>query len=282
MTCARALEALSAHLEGALAGARQRQFDAHLRSCPRCRAAARGVQNLVQLVRDPRAFPLPAGFSRRLQQRLAQHLHPPRAPRTAPLGIGTAVARAGDHIAYFWENDREFERGVGFLEEGLREADTCFIFGYQQANLKVLGVLRKNGFDVERLLEEKRLQVLEGSRAAAAMLSGIGGAFQWASFRGAPMLRLLGNLGWGRRNWPEDDAILEFEARVTQAAQQFPCVVVCMYDVASLSGRIILKGGFETHPLTVQAEGLCENPYHVKPEEYLRRLRELPPSGTLQ
>jgi hypothetical protein len=282
MTCARTLQTLSAYLEGDLAGAQRRQVDGHLRKCPRCRAAIQGIENVVHLAHDPRAFPLPAGFSHRLQQRLSQHLHPPSAPQTAPLGIGTAVAHAGDHIGYFWESDREFERGVGFLEEGLRAADACFVFGHEPANLKVLGVLRKDGFPVDRLLAEKRLLVLEGRPSGDAMLKEIGGAFQSAMAGGARMLRLLGNIGWGRRNWPEDDAILEFEARVTGAARQFPCVIVCMYDVASLSGRIILKGGFETHPLTVQADCLCENPHYVKLDEYLEQLRELPASGSVQ
>ncbi|MGH8458707.1 MAG: MEDS domain-containing protein, partial [Nevskiales bacterium] len=243
MTCARALQSFSAYLEGDLAGGQRREVDAHLRKCPRCRAAIQGIENVVHLARDPRAFPLPAGFSDRLQQRLAEHVHLPAVKQDAPLGIGTAVAHSGDHIGYFWENDREFERGVGFLEEGLRAGDACFVFGHQQANLKVLSVLRKDGFPVDRLLAEKRLAVLEGRPSGEVMLKEIGSAFQSAMAGGARMLRLLGNLGWGRRNWPEDDAILEFEARVTQAARQFPCVIVCMYDVASLSGRIILKGG---------------------------------------
>ncbi len=280
MTCAGTLQTLSAYLEGGLAGAQRREVDEHLRMCPRCRAAIQGMENVVHLARDPRAFPLPAGFSDRLQQRLSRHLHPlPTESGAASLGIGTAVAYPGDHIAYFWENDREFERGVGFLEAGLRGVDVCFIFGHEQANLRVLGVLRKDGFPVDRLLAEKRLLVLVGRPSGDAMLSEIGGAFQSAMAGGPRMLRLLGNIGWGRRNWPADDAILEFEARVTEAARQFPCVIVCMYDVASLSGRIILKGGFESHPLTVQADSLCENPYHVKLDEYLERLRALPAAG---
>ncbi len=282
MTCARTRAALSAYVEGDLARAQRRAVDGHLHKCPRCRAAVRGMENVVHLARDPRAFPLPAGFSDRLQQRLSQHIHLPAAGLAAPLGIGTAVAHSGDHIGYFWENDREFERGVGFLEEGLRAGDACLVFGHEPANLKVLGVLRKDGFPVDRLLAEKSLLVLEGRPSGDAMLSEIGGAFQSAMAGGARMLRLLGNIGWGRRNWPADDAILEFEARVTEAARQFPCVIVCMYDVASLSGRIILKGGFETHPLTVQTDCLCENPHYVKLDEYLEQLRAMPAPGSVQ
>ncbi len=282
MTCDLTLKTLSAYFEGGLAAKQRREVDSHLRKCPRCRAAVRGIENVVHLARDPRAFPLPAGFSDRLKQRLAGHVPLPAAQPNVPLGIGTSCAHSGDHIGYFWENDREFERGVGFLEAGLRDGDACFVFGHEPANLKVLGVLRKDGFPVEELLAEERLHVLEGRPSGDAMLSEIGGAFQKAMAGGARMLRLLGNIGWGRRNWPEDDAILEFEARVTEAARQFPCVIVCMYDVASLSGRIILKGGFETHPLTVQADALCENPFHVKPDEYLERLRAMPAAGGVQ
>jgi len=41
--------------------------------------------------------------------------------------------------------------------------------------------------------------------------------------------------------------------------------VVCMYDIRTLSGRLILKGGLQTHHLAVCADGIHENPYFEQP-----------------
>jgi hypothetical protein len=49
-------------------------------------------------------------------------------------------------------------------------------------------------------------------------------------------------------------------------------VVLCLYDVHSLSGRIIVHGAYETHPLTICGNLLRENPYHVPLERFLEKL----------
>lgn len=77
-----------------------------------------------------------------------------------------------------------------------------------------------------------------------ALLEAIGSTFQKMIDSGARLVRLLGNLGWGHEGWPAEDSILEFEAWVTRDAKAFPCVVVCMYDVRSLSGRVMHDAAF--------------------------------------
>jgi hypothetical protein len=48
-----------------------------------------------------------------------------------------------------------------------------------------------------------------------------------------------------------------------------------MYDVASLSGSVMVHGAYETHPLTFHGNVLRENPFYVGVNEYLERLREV-------
>jgi hypothetical protein len=269
---------ISDYLEGQITTRQRADIRGHLRRCRRCAAVLAGVRNLQRLAADPRAFPLPPGFSQRLRQRLQEVVQP--AALLVPLGVGDAMARTGDHVGYFWESERDFEAAVGFLEAGLQGRDAGFIFGHEQANQRVLAILSRHGFDVARLVQEQRLFVLEGKPTGQAMLEDIAAAFQLALAAGAPLLRLLGNIGWGRPNWPADDAILAFESRVTVAAKSLPAVIVCMYDVAALPGRILLKGGFETHPLTYHDQQLEQNPHHVPTDRYLELLEGA--SGRIQ
>jgi hypothetical protein len=240
-----------------------------------------GTRNVARLASDPRAFPLPAGFSERLKDRIASSFAADEGIGVR-LGIGKAVASRGDHIAYFWENERDFEIGVGFLEAGVRSGDAAFVFGHGKANARVLDVLRTHGHDCEALIRAKRLFVLDGSPAGQTMLANIGAAFQAAMEAGAGTLRLLGNLGWGKAGWPSDNGILDFEARVTEAAQQFPCVIVCMYDVHAVSGRVLLKGGFETHPFTLHKLQVCENHHHVPTNRFLADLEHMEATERIQ
>jgi len=189
------------------------------------------------------------------------------------LGIGDAQATLGDHLAFLWETEDEFSNGVGFLARGLEANDYGVIFGHNDANEKVLAVLRERGLDIEGLLTAGRLILMQGTEDAGAMLAGIGSTFTDSVGKGARVIRLLGNLGWGRTGWPNEREILSFEAKVTEAARLFPCVVVCMYDVTTLPGRILVHGGYETHPRTIQRGLVRENPYHVSTDEFLGSLK---------
>ena len=125
------------------------------------------------------------------------------------------------------------------------------IFGHTEGNLRVCKHLAEHGYDCACLKGQGKLVIASGQTSTADTLATIGHVFTEALERGATLIRLLGNIGWGYHDWPDEKDLLEFEARVTCAAKQFPCVVVWMYDLGALPGRVILPGAFETHPLTV-------------------------------
>ncbi len=271
------VERITDYLEGALPSDARVRLESHLQKCRPCQTYLEQMRHTIRCLGSLREEPkgVPAETKAKLLQmfRASQPAPAVENTRRIRLGILDQYAAPGDHIGYFWETEQEFEEGVGFLAAGLHNGDACFVFGHEGANDKVLALLRKREFPVDDLLRSKRLQVLTGNPSGDAMLGEVGAAFQAALQAGAPTLRLLGNIGWGKRNWPGDDEILEFEAKVTEAAKQLPCVIVCMYDVRSLSGRVLLKGGFETHPLTVRNEVVQENPHFVPTEQYLNALR---------
>ena len=191
-----------------------------------------------------------------------------------PLGLRDEHVSLGDHIAYFWESERQFEEAVGFLLLGIRNGDHVVVFGHDDANKKVVDVLRRRGIDTDHLQTSERLTVITGGPSGDRMLGNIGETFGRAVEAGCGCIRLLGNIGWSKPGWPDDLDILEFEAKVTGAAKQFPCVVMCMYDVASVSGTVMVHGAYETHPLTFCGNVLRENPFYVGVDEFLNRLRE--------
>jgi MEDS: MEthanogen/methylotroph, DcmR Sensory domain len=198
-----------------------------------------------------------------------------RSEGSVELGLRGERVHLGDHIAYFWERDSEFDEAVEFLLVGLKKKDHLVVFGHDDANLRVLDVMRRKKVDVEKARKAGHLSVISGNPDGTEMLATIGGTFQRAVDQGCKCIRLLGNIGWGRSGWPADLDILSFEAKVTSAAKQFPCVAVCMYDVASLSGSVMVHGAYETHPLTISRNVLRENPYFIKADEYLASLDEM-------
>jgi formate hydrogenlyase transcriptional activator len=194
---------------------------------------------------------------------------------TTDLGLEGESVPLHSHIAYFWETEKEFADAVRFLEAGLRHMDHCVIFGHEEANEAVCKILRERGFDIEALQTERRLTVLGGNSSGDMILSTIAAIFEQALAGGAPLIRLFGNIGWWKDNWPDEHDLLAFEAKVTEATKGFPCIVVCMYDVRRLSGLIVHHGGFETHPFIVCEGSVRKNPYHVPTDIFLGNLEAI-------
>ena len=188
--------------------------------------------------------------------------HPPDKIR---LGISNDEVALGSHLIHFWGNDNEFERGVRFLDLGIvNESEYCVLFGHDEANERVLEILRKRGREVDRLRREERLVILRRESSTKATLESIDRAFSSAAGKGASAIRYLGNLGMGRTPLPGRgaDEVVELEHGATDLALRYPCVIVCMYDVNTVSGRLVLDGGFGTHPLAVCRGALRQNPYY--------------------
>ncbi|HWL38980.1 MAG TPA: MEDS domain-containing protein [Gemmatimonadaceae bacterium] len=204
---------------------------------------------------------------------MTKHIRAPEGD--IELGLRGEKVRLGDHIAYFWEREHEFEEAVKFLVLGIRQGEHAVVFGHDDANEKVLGILRRSGLDTTHLQASNRLSVIGGGPTGEQMLGGIGAKFQQAVQNGSRCIRLLGNIGWAKPGWPDELDILAFEAKVTGAARQFPCVVMCMYDVGHLSGTVMVHGAYETHPLTFCGNVLRENPHYVEVDQFLLQLEAM-------
>jgi hypothetical protein len=128
-----------------------------------------------------------------------------------PLGLRDEYVTVGDHIAYFWETSGEFSEAVGFLAVGLDRGEFCVIFGHTEGNRRVCESLAERGYDCAYWEGQGRLFIVPGETNAAHMLSTIGEVFTEALERGATLIRLLGNIGWGHHGWPDEKDLLEFE-----------------------------------------------------------------------
>lgn len=72
VNCEHVWKEISNYLDDELDPGTRAAMEAHFKECKHCTAVLDGTRNVVQLYGDDRLFELPAGFSQRLQRRLAQ------------------------------------------------------------------------------------------------------------------------------------------------------------------------------------------------------------------
>ena len=280
MTCQEVQRELSNYLDRELPVEVCEGMQNHFSTCGRCAGLLQDMRDVVLALGDERLVDVPPGYSTRLYRKLKAQLAGPEPgvgrniSTEIPLGITNDAVDLGSHLIYFWQSDVEFAQGVRFLEPGLLGEDHCIVFGHDEATGQVFRLLQARGFDTESLIQQRRITLLRREAPAGTTLSDIEDVFKAAVHAGAPAIRYLGNLGFGEAPLPGTgiDDVLELEARVTSLAKRFPAVVVCMYDVNTLPGRLILKGGFQTHPVAVCGDHLIDNAYYVPEEDFLREI----------
>jgi hypothetical protein len=72
VNCEQVWSEISNYIEGEVDAGLRAAMDEHFQTCQRCKSVLEGTRNVVQLYGDERMLELPAGFSRRLERKLAQ------------------------------------------------------------------------------------------------------------------------------------------------------------------------------------------------------------------
>jgi anti-sigma factor RsiW len=72
--CKHVWQHISAYIDGDVDAALRADIDKHLETCEICSAVLDSTRNVVVLVADDRVFELPAGFSKRLHDRIEEEL----------------------------------------------------------------------------------------------------------------------------------------------------------------------------------------------------------------
>ncbi len=207
-------------------------------------------------------------------------MHPPfgasgSSPQTVDLGIGRQRVALHSHISYIWTDVQDFEAAIGFLEQGLRGGDRCFIRGDDACTLRVL---RSRGFAVDELIANGRITILPPSTSADGLLTTLGDALRKAVADGVTLSRFFGVPGWDMEGWPDFTDLLRYESRLTTLARDFPCVMLCTYDKRALTADALWYGGVCAHPRTIGEGIAAENRHFVPPSEFLPMLDTI---GTL-
>jgi PAS domain S-box-containing protein len=193
------------------------------------------------------------------------------------LGIGGWRVPIHSHISYLWNSDAEFAEAVGFLEAG-RPGEHRLVVGPPQTRKRVLDRLRSRGVDVEVLQSAGRLTLLDAP-SAADFLASVVATFRSAIAGGAPLIRFFGVPGRGEKDWPDHGTLLSFEGRLTRLARQFPCVILCLYDVRSLPEDLLQRGGLRQHPLVISCGQLIDRTTPVPPPVFVKSVVQALKSG---
>lgn len=188
------------------------------------------------------------------------------------------------HACAFFSS-REVQNRVlsRFLKEGIRGGCRVIYTIPPNATATLETQLQAAGIDVGRSRKSGRLMMQDwnvshcpdGHFVPTRTVKFFENQVRKALECGYPRVRFASHMEWALGHEQVADALLEYEARTNEAwSQKRPVMqeVLCVYD-ASRFDAALLTNVMRTHPFTILDGEIFQNPYYVRPAEFLRELR---------
>jgi hypothetical protein len=194
--------------------------------------------------------------------------------------IGCAHLGAVRHICAFFHDDQEAWRVLmPFIADGFAAGDRALHILRPDRELTHLRRLSETGIDVPAAQAGGQLELR--SNVDTYLADGrFDGERMFAAFEavakdkhGYKLSRIVCEMDWATERPSLFEDVIRFEARVNDVWSRHEDVVICIYDIAKVSGDMVIDL-MRTHPVVLIGDVLHENPFYVPPDEFLRERAE--------
>lgn len=201
---------------------------------------------------------------------------------TPPAVFGVRFDR-GDHVCGFYRQPAERDDIiVPFLAEGLAAGEVCTCVVDSCSPQHVLSLVGERT-DVERHVAERRLEVFDSAStyladgrflpermlrfwsAKAARRPNVDGG---AADAGPGVARNVGDMSWAHHGDQGAGELGGYESALNRVMADCPHISLCLYDLSKCSGDLVVDV-LKTHPKVLLGGMVIDNPYYLRPEEFL-------------
>jgi MEDS: MEthanogen/methylotroph, DcmR Sensory domain len=192
------------------------------------------------------------------------------------LGLDRLSISPGSHICALFRGIEERDQIlVPFLREGLRAGDKCLCI-LDDGVEEVRGAVGADGreaadADTDQLTirSSKETYLRRGAFSTQEMLDfwddSVGAAIDRDGF---PFVRSAGETTWTLKELPGLYDFMTYEAELNRFVPRYPQVILCLYDLDSFSGQILIDI-LKTHPRVLMGGTVLENLHYMEPDEFI-------------
>lgn len=191
------------------------------------------------------------------------------ALREVPFGITAETFLEGQHICYLVEEGAERTRTIGqFLDAGVSCGEKALYLVDHDSPAAVRDAFTASGVGADGRVGALAVETSEsvyrpnGIFDPDAMVATVRGHYRSAIDEGFAGARGAGEMTWTLRGGVDFAAVFRYEEALTALLEDAPCTTVCVYDLASFDGAMIMEV-LRTHPLTLIGGQVIRNPFFV-------------------
>jgi hypothetical protein len=194
---------------------------------------------------------------------------------------GATLGRDRHICAFFNSPDEEHRILRSFVRDGFDRGEKASHIVDPDRRDAHVQWLADAGIDIEPAVASGQLQLrswqeayLRGDRFDQdAMLALIEEMLQSGQAAGYPLTRVVAHMEWACSDAPGVADLVEYETRLNYVLPKYDDPVICTYDLSRF-GSTVAMDILRTHPIVVIGGVLQENPFFVRPDEFLLEIRE--------
>jgi len=188
----------------------------------------------------------------------------------------------GTHMCLIFKDEDERRRLIArYLESGLAAGEKVSYFAMRQTPEEFLRTLQDAGVDLDAVGPAgSEFEILDATDTYCpgdrfepeVMLDTLRTFYTTSRDGGFHACRVSGEMSWALEPIPGTDRIMEYEAKVNNVVETHPVTAICQYDARLFDEETILDC-LRVHPFMIVNGQVIENPYYMKPEEFLAQHR---------
>lgn len=189
---------------------------------------------------------------------------------------GRSLGRPGHLCAFFDSREQEYDVLAPYYKEGLDAGEEVITIVDAHRRDDHCRRVARYEIPVEHAVSEGTFRVLTsedtytaGGRFDAQRMYDLLQSALANAKRHGRRVRTSGVMDWSRRGTPGTEKLMEYEAKVNVLVPMYDCTLLCVYDIAAVTGEQMMDI-LATHPWVVHRRRVLENPYYVAPIELLK------------
>jgi len=197
------------------------------------------------------------------------------------LGFSENEVDEGTHICLVYTSDEErTDSLLKFLLSGLQqnEKEACFSENITEDELRDYFQRHHISYDESKkdnkisLSGTSEVYFEDGRFDPDRMLNNLQNFYNLSIEEGYHSCRIIGEMISAVEHVPGGERLLEYESRVTKLVNECPITTICQYDARDFDGATILEV-MKVHPQMFVNGSVINNPFYIKPDDYLKDIR---------
>jgi hypothetical protein len=187
---------------------------------------------------------------------------------------GEQIERPGHICAFFDSREQEYRTLIPYFREGIEAGEIVFNIVDRARETDHVGRLRAAGLplgsDTFNFATSEDTYLLDDRFDIDRMCDVVREQLVLAQARGK-RVRTSGAMDWLKRGAPGSDRAIEYEARMNLLVPAFDCTFMCVYDLANLTGEMVVDI-LATHHYAIVGGQIRQNAFFVQPDVYLEQI----------